>query len=207
MILCTTPNGIGLRHPAEVVEGPGPVALAGGVDFVDGDDLALLRLLDHVVVVKSPPCRGVAAKAFALVNCGLAQGRGFDVQNAHFQDVARLGAFDGHGPGADVHAQSLARAAPEQRGVHRPGAAAFDALARLVPVEDAFRPGIALDHALEIVVCMMRERLDRDEVAGVDFDQRLQVLAEVAPMHGLVGGRDMVMLQRAALWAGLRLGQ
>ena len=33
---------ISLGDPAEIVDGLGPIAFAGGVDFVDGDDFALL---------------------------------------------------------------------------------------------------------------------------------------------------------------------
>src|SRR3977135_334169 len=42
---------IGLRRPAEIVDRLRPVALPAGVDLVDGDDLARLRLGCEIVVV------------------------------------------------------------------------------------------------------------------------------------------------------------
>ena len=56
---------IGLRHPAEIVDGLRPVAFAGGVDLVDRDHLARLRLGQQVVVVKAPPGGRVAAEGLA----------------------------------------------------------------------------------------------------------------------------------------------
>ena len=59
--------GIRLRRPLEVVERLGPVALAGRVHLVDGDDLARLRIGQQLLVVKAPPRRRVAAERLALV--------------------------------------------------------------------------------------------------------------------------------------------
>ena len=61
-------------------------------------------------------------------------------------------------------------AAAQQLAVDRSGAAPVDALLVLGPQEHAFRARIALDHALGVVVGVMGERLDGDEVAGVDLD-------------------------------------
>jgi len=57
---------VGLRRPAVVVQGACPVALAGGVNFVDRDDLTLLWLGQRVAIVEAPPGCGVAAEGLAL---------------------------------------------------------------------------------------------------------------------------------------------
>ena len=57
---------VGHAGPAEAVDRPGPVALAGGVDLVDGHDLARLVAGQQVVVVVAPPGGGVAAEGQAL---------------------------------------------------------------------------------------------------------------------------------------------
>ena len=153
-----------LRHPAEVVDGARPAGRAGRVDLVDGDDLARLRLLEQVLVVEAPPGGGVAAEALAGV-LRIGAGPRRDVQDAHLEHVAGLGAAHGDRAGQDVHAQALAGAAAEQGRVHRAGAAPVDALPAAVPEIDALGAGIALDHARGIVVGVMGERLDGDEVA------------------------------------------
>ena len=187
---------IGLRRPAVVVHGSRPVLLAGRVDLVDRDDLARLRLGEQLLVVEAPPGGGVAPEALALVR-GIGAGPRAHVDDAHLEDVARLGAAHGHRPRAHVDAEAFAGAAAEQRRLHRTGAATIDTLALAVPVKDALGAGITLHHALGVVVGVMRERLDGDEVSAIDLDQRLQRLAEVAPVNGLVGGRDVVMVPRA----------
>ena len=95
--------------------------------------------------------------------------------------------------GADVDAEALARAAAEQLAVDRTGAAPVDALLVLGPREHAFRARVALDHALGVVVGVMGERLDRDVVAAVDLDDRLQELAEVTPVDGIGRRRNIVV--------------
>ena len=184
MILCTTPIRIGLRRPAEIVDRLRPVALAAGVDFVDRADLARLRVGDQIVVVEAPPRRRVAAERLAGVGRIGARPR-LHVHDANFEDVARLGAADIDRTGADVHAEAFACAAPEELAVDRPGAAAIDALLVLGPQKDALGARIALDHALGIVVGVVRQGFDGDVVAGIHFKLRLQELAEIAPMHGV----------------------
>src|SRR5262249_23687875 len=56
-----------LWHPAEIIERLGPDALAGGIHFIDGDDLTRLGILEQVVVMKAPPGRRIAPKALALI--------------------------------------------------------------------------------------------------------------------------------------------
>ena len=58
-------------------------------------------------------------------------------------------------------------------------------------------PGIAFDHALGIIAGVMGYRLDGDVVTGIHFKLRLQQLAEIAPMHGVGIGRQ-VMVSRLA---------
>ena len=67
------------------------------------------------------------------------------------------------------------------------------ALPVLGPKVDALGAGIALDHALGVVVGVVGQRLDRDVVAGVDLDGGLQELAEIAPMHGVRRRRQEVV--------------
>jgi hypothetical protein len=70
-----------------------------------------------------------------------------------------------------VHAETFSRAAAEERAVHRPRPAPVDALALLVPEEHALRAGIALDHALGVVVGVVGQHFDGDEIAGVHLDE------------------------------------
>src|SRR5262249_41173611 len=152
-------------------------------------------LREKVLVVKAPPCGGVAAEALALV-LGIGTWTRAHVDDPYLEDVARLGLAHRHGPGADVDTEALARSASKQRGLHRSGAAPVDALLLLVPVEDALGAGITLDHPIEVVVGVMREHLEGHEIPGADLDLWLQQLAEVAPVHGLVGGGHVVVISR-----------
>ena len=104
-----------------------------------------------------------------------------------------------------MHAEALARPATEQRRLHGAGAAPVHALALAVPVEDGLRARVALHHPLGVVVRVVREHFDGDEVARADLDERLEQLAEVAPVHGLVGGGHVIVVHRAGHAAGLRL--
>ena len=92
-----------------------------------------------------------------------------------------------------MHTKALAGAASEQRGVHGAGAAPVDAFFLFGPQEHTLETGVALDHAFGVVVGVMRQRLDGNEITGIDLDLRLQLLAEVAPMHR-VGIRRQVMI-------------
>src|SRR5262245_30115666 len=48
----------------------------------------------------------------------------------------------------------------------------------------------------------MRQRFDGDEVAGIDFDLRFELLAEVAPVHGLAGGGQVMVAALCRLVGG-----
>jgi hypothetical protein len=50
-------------------------------------------------------------------------------------------------------------------------------------------------------------RLDGDEISRLDFDQRLETLTEVAPVHGLVRRGDVIVADGAALQCCLCVGQ
>ncbi|MCR6668071.1 MAG: hypothetical protein NVV69_19115 [Methyloversatilis sp.] len=93
-----------------------------------------------------------------------------------------------------MYTEAFAGAAPEQAGVHRTCTAADDALLLLVPVEDAFGAGVALDHALVVVAGVVGQRFDGDEVTRVDFDLRLQRFREIAPVHGVGAGGDVIVV-------------
>ncbi len=105
-----------------------------------------------------------------------------------------------------MHAEAFAGAASEQRSIHRTGTAPVHALLLLGPEIDALDTGIALHHAVGVVIGVVRQRLDRDEIAGIDLDARLQRLAEIAPMHGVGVGRQMMIgaLRRLMFLGGRR---
>ena len=142
--------------------------------------------------MKAPPCGRVAAESLSgILRIGAGPGR--DVDDAQLDNVTLLGAAYVDRSGADMHAEAFAGASSEQRGIHRSCAASIDALLLLGPQEHAFSAGIALHHALGVVVGMVCQRLNGDEVAGIDLDLRFQQLAEIAPMHGVGIRRQMVI--------------
>ena len=104
--------------------------------------------------METPPCRRVAAESLARI-LRIGAGPGRDVDNAQLDHVTLLGAAYVDRAGADVHAKALAGATPEQRGIHRSCAASVYALLLLGPQEHAFGAGIALHHALGVVVGMV----------------------------------------------------
>ena len=132
--------------------------------------------------METPPCGRVGAECLSRITRIGARPE-CDVDNAQLDHVAFLCAAHIDRAGADVHAQALAGATPEQRGIHRSRAAPVYALLFLGPQEYALGAGIALHHALGIVIGVMGQCLDGDEVAEVDLDLRFQLLAEIAPMH------------------------
>ena len=68
-----------------------------------------------------------------------------DVEDAHLEDIARLGTADEDGAGADMDAEPFAGAAAENRRLHGAGAAAIDVLLVLVPVgSSGMRPACAM---------------------------------------------------------------
>src|SRR5262249_22677464 len=117
---------IGLRRTAEVVDRLRPISLPTGVDFVDRADLAWLRVGDQILVLETIPCRRIAPEGLARIR-RVGAGPWLHVHDADFEDVARLGPADVHRASANVHAESLARAAPEQLAVDGPSAATIDA--------------------------------------------------------------------------------
>src|SRR5258707_815173 len=102
---------VGLRSPSEIIHGFRPVAFAGGVDLVDRDHFARLRLSEQVLIVKAPPCGRVAAESLSgILRIGARPG--CDVDNAQLDHVTLLGAAYVDRAGADVHAEALAAATP-----------------------------------------------------------------------------------------------
>ena len=93
MVLWVTPNGVGLRCPLKAVRGLCPVFFGVGIHLVNGDDLAVYRLGDHVLEIKSPPCKGVAAEGLAEVFWIGARAR-HHIDNAHLQHIAFRSAFN-----------------------------------------------------------------------------------------------------------------
>src|SRR5260370_31120086 len=96
---------------------------------------------------EAPPCRRVAAECLTGIG-RIGAGPRLHVNDADFENVARFGAADINGPGADVHAEAFAGASAEELAVGRSGAATVDALLLFSPQEYAFCARIALDHAL-----------------------------------------------------------
>jgi len=96
-----------------------------------------------------------------------------------------------------VHAKALARAAPEQLAVNGAGTAPVHALLVLGPQEDALGAGIALDHALGVVIGVMGQDLNGHVIAGIDLNEWLEQFAEIAPVDG-VGRRWQVVMVRSA---------
>ena len=145
---------IGLRRPREIIHGFRPVAFTSGIDLIDRDHFARPGLGEQVLVVKAPPCGGVAAESLAgILRIGARSRR--DVDNAQLDHVAFLGAAHIDRAGADMHAKALTSATPKQRGVHRSGPAPVDTLLFLGPQKHAFGTGIALHHALGVVIGMV----------------------------------------------------
>ena len=163
---------VGLRHPAVVIYGARPVAAAGSIDLVDRDDLARLRLGQQIVVLEAPPSRRIAAEG-ASGEGGIPGAARTHIDDSDFEDVARLGTADMNGAGAEMDAKSLACAPPVEGSVERPSAAPVDVLRLLRPMEDALGSRIARNHALMIVIGMVGQRLDRDEIAGIERGDRL----------------------------------
>jgi len=95
-----------------------------------------------------------------------------------------------------VHTQTTARA---QWIIHRSRATAIHCLAIRVPLENALRTRIAFNHALDIVVGVMRNGFDSRVITGLQLQQRLHGLAEITPVDSLVISRDVVV---ADLFAG-----
>ena len=110
-----------------------------------------------------------------------------DIENANFQDIAGLGVLDRHRAGQQMHADAFAGAALE-RAFGRPRAAARHGFMFPGPVKHAFGAGIVGDHALVIVIGVMRQRFDGGAVAGFQRQRRRDLLAEIAPLD--VGGRN-----------------
>lgn len=95
-----------------------------------------------------------------------------------------------------MNAQPLSGTPAEQRWLHRSGPAAIDAFSLFVPVINALRPRIALDHAVPVIRRMVGQRFESDEISRVHLDDRLEQLAEVTPMDGIGGDGDVMVLCR-----------
>ena len=176
---------IGLRRPDVVVDRLGEW-LARGVEFEDRDDLARLRLLDQVVIVKAPM-----------------RPRHWNRNSGRHDRRCSSGAAGRRGCGLPAHRRARRsrsppdRSADERRGLRRSraertfGRSRAAARHRLVlarPVKHTLGARIIGDHPLIIVVGMMRQRLDGGAVAGAQRQRRRDLLAEVAPVD--VGGRN-----------------
>src|SRR5260221_13859480 len=91
------------------------------------------------------------------------------VHDPQFDNIARFGIAHIDRAGADVHAKSFAGAASQQLAVDRAGAAPVHTLFVLGPQIDALGTGIALDHALGVIVGVMRQGFDGDVVTGINL--------------------------------------
>jgi hypothetical protein len=102
-------KGIRLGRPREVVDRAGPVLLPGGIELVDGDHLARLRLGQEILVMESPPGSGIAPEALSFV-LGIGARTGSDVDDPDFEDIAGRGSPDRNGACADMHPEPFSRA-------------------------------------------------------------------------------------------------
>ena len=186
------PERIGLWRPLIAVDSLRDRPVVDAFHLVDRDHLAGLRSRNELAVLEAPPCCGVAAERLVAVGGIGAQARR-DVDDLQFDEVVRTGPADRDRPGADVHAESLAGAAPAHRRIHRAGAAAVDRLMLRCPMKYRFRAGIAAHHPVVVVAAVLRQRFDGDEVAAVDLEHRRNVAAEVTPVDRRLGRREMVM--------------
>src|SRR5258708_23215757 len=101
---------VGLRSPSEIIHGFRPVAFTGGVDLVDRDHFAWLRLGEQVLIVKAPPCGRVAAESLSGIwRVDARPGR--DVDDAQLDHVTLLGAAYADRAGPDMPAEAFACAA------------------------------------------------------------------------------------------------
>ena len=83
-----------------------------------------------------------------------------------------------------MDAYALACSANE-RPLGRPGAAADHGFLLAGPAKDRFGAGIIGNHAFVIVIGMVGQRLDGCTIAGLQCQGRRNLLAEIAPVHGL----------------------
>src|SRR5258708_7492098 len=107
---------------------------------------------------EAPPCRRVAAECLAGIG-RIGAGSRLHVDDAHFENVARLGAANVDRTRAEVHAEAFAGASAEQLAVDRAGAAAVDALLLRGPQEHAFGARVPLYPALCIAVRVLGQRV------------------------------------------------
>src|SRR5215471_17175952 len=105
---------------------------------------------------------------------------GLYVHDAQLDDIAGFGITHVDRAGADVHPESIACAASQQLAIERTGTAPGHALLVLGPQIHAFRTMIDPDHALGVVVGVMIKGLAGDIVTGIDLDDRLEQLTEIA---------------------------
>jgi hypothetical protein len=130
--------GIGLRRPDIVTDRLGEW-LARSVQSEDHDDLARLRFFDQVAVVETPIRGDVGAETFAGMAGAAARPR-TDVEDAHLEDIAGLGALDRDRSRQQMHADAFARAANEW-AFGRAGAAPRHGPVLTGPVNTLSAPG------------------------------------------------------------------
>ena len=204
--LVSDPERIGLGDPLKIVDRHRPVFVAAGIEFVDRDHLARFWVGQQVIVLEAPPSRCVAAEGLALVG-GVETAARLHIDDAHLENITGLSAAYCDGTGADMDAKPFARPPPVDRGVHGTGAAAVHVFFILGPQEHALGARVAFDHPLIVVIGMVGQRFDRDVIAGIDLDQRLQGPAEIAPVDGLVrGGNEIMALAFLHSRLALRVG-
>src|SRR5262249_43981290 len=77
----------------------------------------------------------------------------------------------------------------------------------LIPGKDPLHSRIAFDHALVVVVGMMSHRLDSNDVPRFDCEEWCKALAEIPPVHGLVGRRHVIVADGVTVEMGLCMGE
>ncbi len=77
-----------------------------------------------------------------------------------------------------MNAKALTCPPSIDRRIHRASTTAFDVLSFLCPIEDAFGAGVALHHALIVIIGVVGQRLDGKRVAELTVTIGVRRLAE-----------------------------
>ena len=193
MIRLHHPEGIRLRGPASNCRPHAPSCGHRPHRSRNRDHFARFRLSQQIIVVEPPPCRRIAAESAAL-ECRIAAAARLNVDNPHFEHIARFGISHEDRAGADVNPEPLTCTTPVDRRIDGPGSTPLDILGVLCPKKDALGPRISLDHASVVVIRVVGQGLDSNKIFALDREHRLQRPAEITPVHCGCSSRDQIVV-------------